>query len=113
MEPITVYVPVKGTEGFALERRPQWLHPKTGHFFTPSELEERDAKYGELANAMTEISKWGGKYEISFQFWGVGNNNVYIAKDGVDLYSSGGFDTPLKSVKKAIEYIHKINRIKK
>lgn len=40
-----------------------------------------------------EIQKWSSVYNFSFQFWGEGNNNVFIAKDNIDLASFGGEDT--------------------
>lgn len=42
----------------------------------------------------SELNKYAGKYQFSFQFWGEGNNNVYIMKDDVDLFDTGGLETP-------------------
>ena len=49
-------------------------------------------------------------YQISFQFWGDGNNNVFIMKDHVDLYSSGGFSCVDDVIIDALHYLYRINR---
>ena len=59
----------------------------------------------------SELNKYAGKYQFSFQFLGEGNNNVYIMKDDVDLFDTGGLDTPREALKVALEYIYKINRV--
>lgn len=59
----------------------------------------------------SELNKYAGKYQFSFQFWGEGNNNVYIMKDDVDLYSTGGLETPQDALCDALDYIYKINRV--
>jgi hypothetical protein len=60
-----------------------------------------------------EIEKWSETYEFNFQFWGNGNNNVFISKDEVELYSSGDHTTPKDVIIDALNYIHKINRLSK
>ena len=60
---------------------------------------------------LQEIEKYSEKYTFSFQFWGKGNNNVYIEKDCVELTSSGGYETIEDVLKFALEYIYKINRV--
>ncbi len=60
---------------------------------------------------LSQIEKFSEKYEFNFQFWGAGNNNVYIMKQGVDLYDSGGFETIEEVLIDALRYIYKINRI--
>lgn len=42
-----------------------------------------------MEDLIKRIEEYAGKYEFSFQFWGKGNNNIYIVKDNVDLYDSG------------------------
>ena len=59
-----------------------------------------------------EINKWAGKYEFSFQFWGESNNNVWICKDGIELFSCYGCKSMEETVKIALNYIYKVNRIK-
>lgn len=66
-----------------------------------------------IMNLLTEIEKYSNKYQFSFQFWGLNNNNVYICKDDVELYSSGGFASPNGAIVAALLYIYKINRVKK
>lgn len=56
------------------------------------------------------IEKFSDKYQFSFQFWGSGNNNVYIMKDDVDLYDTGGYLTAEDVMIAALQYIYKINR---
>lgn len=58
---------------------------------------------------LLEIQKWSDKYEFSFQFWGMGNNNVFVEKDGTELYSTGGHETPELAIKDALNYVNKIN----
>lgn len=58
---------------------------------------------------LNEIENWTPKYEFSFQFWGEGNNNVFIDKDDVEIHSTGGYETPLDAMIAALEYIYKIN----
>lgn len=64
----------------------------------------------DLNTLMDEIDKWSETYQFSFQFWGTGNNNVFIEKHGVDLYSSGGFNNIFDCVVDALQYIYRINR---
>lgn len=66
----------------------------------------------ETNNILEIIDYWSNKYEFNFQFWGEGNNNVYIYKGGVDLYNSGQHEKPLDCMKDAIKYINKINGIR-
>lgn len=61
---------------------------------------------------LNEITKYSGKYEFSFQFWGMNNNNVWIHKDGVELYSSGGHSSNIDAIIAAFKYIYRINRVK-
>lgn len=66
-----------------------------------------------MERLLKEIDKWSDKYEISFQFWGEDNNNVYISKDYVDLYDSGGYETAYDVIKAALEWIYRVNRTPK
>ncbi len=62
---------------------------------------------------LTEIEKYSDRYQFSFQFWGKGNNNVYIAKDDVDLRDEGGYNSPEEVVTAALKYIYRINQVPK
>jgi hypothetical protein len=62
---------------------------------------------------LSEIESYSNKYNFSFQFWGAGNNNVFIEKDNVEIYSSGGFETPDECMGKALLFIYKILRVPK
>jgi len=55
-----------------------------------------------------KMLKYAGKYEISIQFWGDSNTNVFIAKDGIDLTDFGGLD-PAEAIARAVEYLDRIN----
>lgn len=58
-----------------------------------------------------KMLKYAGKYEISIQFWGSGNTNVFIAKGGVDLTDFGGLE-PAEAIERAVKYLDRINGIK-
>lgn len=60
---------------------------------------------------INEIEKWSQKYDISFQLWGLGNNNVFIQRDHVELHSSGGYETVTEAMKEALLWIYKVNRV--
>lgn len=59
------------------------------------------------------LSDYMERYQISFQFWGKGNNQVYIEKDDVELFIAGGCETPLEAMVKSRDYLDKINRVKR
>ena len=54
--------------------------------------------------------KYAGKYDISIQFWGPGNTNVFIEKDGVPLTDFGSLD-PEEAIQRTIDYLDRINTI--
>lgn len=57
-----------------------------------------------------EIEKWSEKYEFSFQFWGEGNMNVFIYKDGIELFCAGGRNTVYEILTEAMNFVRKINK---
>jgi hypothetical protein len=62
---------------------------------------------------LTKVEFWAFQYDFSFQFWGVGNNNVYINRSNVELASFGGFDTIKEAFERVLEWCEKANpRIK-
>jgi hypothetical protein len=67
-------------------------------------------KMYETAMLFERLKEYFGKYEISFQFWGDGNNNVFINKDDVEIASFGGENTPEEIMVRALEYLDRINR---
>lgn len=69
-----------------------------------------DRLLGEREN-YDKMLAYAGKYQISIQFWGNGDTNVFIAKDGIDLYDFGGLD-PAEAIAKTVEYLDRINRVK-
>src|SRR4051812_27521741 len=56
-----------------------------------------------------KIKKWSSIYEFSFQFWGEGNNNVFINKGGIELASFGGEPTIEDILKVALDWVNKQN----
>jgi len=58
---------------------------------------------------MAKIEFYSKVYEFSFQFWGKHNNNVFINKGGVELTSFGGDVSARSSIRRAIEYVERIN----
>ena len=69
--------------------------------------EFKNTRLGEL---ISEIEKYSEKYEFSFQFWGPGNNNVFIAKDYVNMYDIGGLPTIEEALTAALRWVYKVNR---
>lgn len=65
-----------------------------------------------MEDLIKRIEEYAGKYEFSFQFWGKGNNNIYIVKDDVDLYNSGQHETIKDCLEDALTYLDRINRKK-
>lgn len=59
---------------------------------------------------LRRMLQYAGKYQISVQFWGEGNTNVYIEKDGVSLTDFGGLE-PGEAVSKTVEYLDRINNV--
>ena len=58
------------------------------------------------------LNSFVGKYEINFQLWGKGNYNIYISKDDVELWSSGGHETADEAMTEALRYLRRINKVK-
>ena len=72
---------------------------------------EQLADFAEMKEKLLkEIELFSVKYQFSFQFWGDGNNNVFISKDDVELYSSGGWLNIEDALTDAVKYIYRINR---
>lgn len=64
-----------------------------------------------LSEALKEIeTKYADRYEISFQFWGVGRNAVFIDRNGVELYSYGFTDTFEEIVNIALQWLKRVNK---
>ncbi|AZA73549.1 hypothetical protein [Chryseobacterium indoltheticum] len=64
-----------------------------------------------LEELFSDLDYWSVKYEFTFQFWGDYNNNIFITKGGVNIYDTGGLESPRKAIVNALEYINKINRL--
>jgi hypothetical protein len=62
-----------------------------------------------MEELMEEIEKWSEKYDITFQFW-KNNNPIYIEVDLVDLFESGGHETPIQAMYAALNWIYTKNR---
>lgn len=59
--------------------------------------------------ALCKIEFWAHQYDFSFQFWGVGNNNVFIYRSNVELHSSGDFETIGEMFRYVIKWCEKAN----
>lgn len=59
-----------------------------------------------------KMLKYAEKYEISIQYWGNNNTNVFISKGGIDLVDFGGLN-PSEAIQKTVEYLDRINKIHK
>lgn len=58
---------------------------------------------------MHRLMSYSSRYEISFQMW-PNQYTIYIAKDGIDLHSCGGDAYPNEAMKRALEYLDRINK---
>ena len=65
-----------------------------------------------IVTLMEEIEKYSKKYEFSFQFW-PHQNNVWINKDGIEIFHRGGHRDMREVMELALQYIYKINRVPK
>lgn len=59
--------------------------------------------------SLNRVEFWAYQYDFSFQFWGPGQNNVFINRDDVEIHSSGGFDTVMEMFDYVIEWCEKAN----
>lgn len=62
-----------------------------------------------IGREIAKLQFWSGRYDISIQFWGAGNNNVYVSKDDVEIYVSGGCESPLEAISKVNEWAERSN----
>lgn len=62
---------------------------------------------------MGELSEYFGDYQISFHFFGPGNNDVVILKDGIILFDDYAFQSPLAAMAAARDYLDRINNKKR
>lgn len=60
-----------------------------------------------IGRTFAKVWYWSHRYHLSFQFWGTNYNQVRIEKDGVELYISGGNETPGEAMELAIEWCEK------
>lgn len=58
---------------------------------------------------MARLMDYSEIYEINFQLWPE-CYSIYISKDGIDLHSYGGESEPNKTMKRALEYLDRINK---
>lgn len=59
------------------------------------------------ASLMLRLIDYGEKYEISVQLWPQ-YKTIYVAKDGVDLFSYGDHDLQ-RVLSRILEYLDRIN----
>ena len=60
---------------------------------------------------MARLMQYGEKYEISVQLWPE-YKTIYVAKDGVDLYSYGAYDLKIV-LSTVLDYLDRVNRKQK
>ena len=68
-----------------------------------------------MEKLLTDICKYTeSKYDISFQFWGPGNNHCELKSKGSDitLFETNQHYTPIECVYTVLEWIYRVNRIK-
>ena len=65
-----------------------------------------------IASLILSIEEWSNTYQFSFQFWGIGLNNVFIYKHDVEIYSSGDHENINEALIDALKYIYRINDIR-
>lgn len=58
---------------------------------------------------LSKIEFWAFQYDFSFQFLGVGNNNVFINRGNVEIHSSGGFDTISEMFEHVVDWCQNSN----
>lgn len=58
---------------------------------------------------LQKIEYWTKQYEFSFQFWGEGNNNVFINRGYVEIASFGGGDSINEILEDTIAWCEKAN----
>lgn len=58
---------------------------------------------------LAKIEFWAHQYDFNFQFWGPDNNNVFISRGGVDLFSAGGYETIKEMFDRVLEWCEKAN----
>lgn len=58
---------------------------------------------------LAKIEFWSEQYQISFQFWGKGENNVYINRNYVELASFGGEESIEDILQRVIFWCEKSN----
>ena len=62
----------------------------------------------DLTKLWLRLLKYSEKYEISYQMW-PNQHTIYIAKDGVDLYSYGSYEA-LETMRGALAYLDRITK---
>jgi hypothetical protein len=71
--------------------------------------------HSDLGSMIKRLEFWTKerRYEFSFQFWGDGQNNVYINRDDVEVASFGGETNVYEILERTLEWCEKSNpRIK-
>ena len=78
---------------------------------TPEENPIRNAML--MGVQLAKIEFWTHQYEFSFQFWGAGQNNIFINRGHVEIASFGGFNTISEVLEYTIKWCEKANPRKK
>lgn len=64
-----------------------------------------------IVKNLAKIFKYANQYNITIQFWGDNNTNVFIEKgnNSIELTDFGGL-SPEEALEKTVEYLDKINK---
>jgi hypothetical protein len=60
--------------------------------------------------AYTSSGPAKNRYEFNLQVWGAGNNNIFITKGDVEMWSGGGYNTATEAIEAALEYLDRVNK---
>ena len=63
----------------------------------------------ELANQLKELTGWNDVYDMTFQMYD-GEFIIYLSKNDVDVFVTGGNATPEEALKKTLIWIRRVNK---
>jgi len=66
-----------------------------------------------MKEIFNEIDKWADIYQFSFQFWGEDKNSIYLWKNDIVIFDTGGLETSQDAFKSVFNWIYKVNKIPK